>query len=346
MPSIRKQTVKGLKPGDSFSIPRTFGEEDVQRFADITRDYNPVHFDERFTQTKGFSARICHGLLVAGMISEIGGQMGWLASEMNFRFKKPVYFGDTILCTLTITSIFDNGRAEAEAVLQNQDRKIILEGSLKGILPGAPEREILGAMVAEGDPTNKIRAKKFSLTPRTLFANGREEKRKYTVDRLMPNDWEEVRIIYQEGMATGNATFEAEAPGWRKWDSAHLTDARLVVRMGGSIAGWAALNRGSPRSVYSGVAEVSIYIKGSYQNQGIGSALLSALIEASEKKGIWTLQAGIFPENIASIELHKLHGFRVLGVREKVGKMTFGEFAGRWRDVVLMERRSKVAGVV
>ena len=346
MPSIRKQTAKGLKPGDSFSISRTFREEDVQRFADITRDYNPVHFDERFTQTKGFSGRICHGLLVAGMISEIGGQMGWLASEMNFRFKKPVYFGDTILGTLTITSIVAHGRAEAEAVLRNQDRKIVLEGSLKGILPGAQERKALQAMVAEGDPTNKIGAKKISLKAGTIPVRGREKKREYTIDRLMPNDWKEVRIIYQEGMAAGHATFEAEAPKWEKWDSAHLTDPRLLVRVGGSIAGWAALSRVSPRSVYSGVAEVSIYVKGSYQKQGIGSALLSALIDASEQKGIWTLQAGIFPENIPSIELHKQHGFRILGVREKVGKMAFGEFAGRWRDVVLMERRSKVAGLV
>ena len=346
MPSIRKQTVKGLKPGDSVSVSRIFGEEDVQRFADITRDYNPVHFDERFTRTKGFSGRICHGLLVASMISEIGGQIGWLASGMNFRFKRPVYFGDTILCSLTITSMDDSGRAEAEAILKNQDRKIVLEGSLKGILPGGREKKVLEAMIAEGDPTNKIRTKKFGLRPGTPSARGREKRRPYIIDRLTPKDWEEVRIIYEEGIATGQATFEEEAPGWGKWDSAHLKDPRLVVRAGGYIAGWAALSRVSPRSVYSGVAEVSLYVKGKYQKQGIGSALLSALIDASEQEGIWTLQAGIFPENLSSINLHKKHGFRILGVREKVGQMTSGEFAGQWRDVVLMERRSKVVGIV
>ncbi len=345
MPSIRKQTVKGLKPGVSFSISRTFSEAEVQSFADITRDYNPVHFDERFTRTKGLRGRICHGLLVGGMISEIGGQMGWLASEMKFRFKKPVYFGDTIRCTLRITSIADPGRAEAEAVLQNQNRKIVLEGSLKGILPDAEGRKVLKAMVAEGDPTNKLSTKNFDLPSRKIPTFGREKKRRHILDRLMPEDWEEVRNIYQEGIATGHATFEAEAPEWGKWDSAHLRDPRLVVRVGSRVAGWAALSGVSPREVYSGVAEVSIYVRRSHQGQGIGSALLAGLIEASEQKAIWTLQAGIFPENISSIELHKQHGFRVLGIREKVGKMAFGEFANRWRDVVLMERRSKVTGV-
>ncbi len=346
MPSIRRQTVKGLKPGDSFSVSRVFGEGDVHRFADITRDYNPVHFDERFTRTKGFRGPICHGLLVASMISEIGGQMGWLASGMTFRFKRPVYCGDTILCSLTITSVDDSGRAEAEAVLKNQDRKIVLQGSLKGILPGAGERKVLAAMMAEGDPTNKMRAKKFGSKPGIPSARGRGKGRLYTIDRLTPKDWREARTIYQEGIATGHATFEKEAPGWRKWDSAHLKDPRLVARVGGRIAGWAALSRVSPRSVYSGVAEVSIYVKGRYRNQGIGSALLSALIDASEQKGIWTLQAGIFPENMSSIKLHKQHGFRILGVREQVGRMSSGEFDGRWRDVVLMERRSKIAGIV
>jgi phosphinothricin acetyltransferase len=345
MPSIRKQTIKGFKPGDSFSVSRTLSEEEVQRFADITRDYNPVHFDERFTRTKGLSGRICHGLLVAGMISEIGGQMGWLASEMKFRFKKPVYFGDTILCTLTITSVLDSGRAEAEAVLQNQNRKIVLEGSLKGILPDGAGRKVLRAMVAEGDPTNKLSAKHFDLHPRKISAHGREKKGKPAIDRFMPEDWEEVRAIYQEGIATGHATFEAEAPEWGKWDSAHLPDPRLVARAGSGIMGWAALSRVSPREVYSGVAEVSLYVRRDHQGKGFGSALLAALVKASEQKGIWTLQAGIFPENVSSIELHKQHGFRVLGMREKVGKMAFGEYAGRWRDVVLMERRSKVTGM-
>ena len=156
MARIRQKAIGGLKIGDTFSITRTFREKDVILFAEITRDYNPVHFEERFSRAKAFSGRICHGLLVASMISEIGGQMGWLASEMNFRFKKPVYFGDTILCRLKIIKVSDRGRAEAEAVFRNQDETIVLEASLKGILPGPPEREVLKAMVAEGDPTNKI----------------------------------------------------------------------------------------------------------------------------------------------------------------------------------------------
>lgn len=157
MSHIRQKAVQGLRVGDSFSISRTFTKKDVTHFAEITRDYNPVHFDERFSRIKNFDGRICHGLLVASMISEIGGQIGWLASEMNLRFKKPVYIGDTVRCSLTITSVDDRGRAEAEAVFQKQDQTIVLEASLKGIPPGPGEREVLKAMVAEGDPTNKLR---------------------------------------------------------------------------------------------------------------------------------------------------------------------------------------------
>ena len=166
----------------------------------------------------------------------------------------------------------------------------------------------------------------------------------FVINKMNRGDWEQVRAIYIEGIATGHATFEAEAPEWEKWDAAHLEEPRLAARLGGHVAGWAALGRVSPRAVYAGVAEVSIYIGPQYRGQGIGDALLAALVDASEQKGIWTLQAGIFPENISSINLHKKHGFRELGRREKVGKMTFGKLAGTWRDVVLMERRSKVAG--
>jgi L-amino acid N-acyltransferase YncA len=167
----------------------------------------------------------------------------------------------------------------------------------------------------------------------------------YLIDPMKPEDWEQVRAIYLEGIATGNATFEPGVPDWRKWDSAHVDKPRLVVRMDGRIAGWAALSLVSARKVYAGVAEISIYVSEKFRGKGIGNALLGALIDSSEKNGFWTLQAGIFPENVASIELHKKHGFRVLGIREKVGKMSFGELKGQWRDVVLMERRSKVAGI-
>lgn len=167
----------------------------------------------------------------------------------------------------------------------------------------------------------------------------------FIIDAMNAADWETVRAIYLEGIATGHATFEFEAPEWAKWDSSHVAEPRLVLRRDGQIAAWASLSRVSARKVYAGVAEVSIYVGAKFRGQGLGSKLLAALISASEEKGFWTLQAGIFPENVASIEMHKKHGFRVLGIREKVGKMSFGKLQGKWRDVVLMERRSKTVGI-
>jgi acyl dehydratase len=156
MSDIRRKAIEGLKAGDSFTVRRTFTEDDMNIFAGITRDYNPVHYDERFSAVKGFNGRICHGLLVASMLTEVGGQMGWLASVMNFRFKKPVYFGDTITCKLTITNIDDRNRAKAIAEYINEDGLIVLEADLEGIVPGEPEQEVLKAMVQEGDPTNLL----------------------------------------------------------------------------------------------------------------------------------------------------------------------------------------------
>ena len=167
----------------------------------------------------------------------------------------------------------------------------------------------------------------------------------YKIERMKPEDWEQVKAIYEEGIATENATFEPMVPDWEKWDSAHVAEPRLVVKVEGQVAAWAALSRVSARKVYAGIAEVSIYVGGKFRGKGIGDALLGALVDASEKAGFWTLQGGIFPENTVSIELHKKHGFRVLGIREKVGKMAFGTLRGKWRDVALMERRSKVAGI-
>jgi 3-hydroxybutyryl-CoA dehydratase len=155
MSDIREKTVEGLKSGDTFSVSRTFSERDVIRFADISRDYNPVHFDERFAKVKNFERRICHGLLVATLITEIGGQIGWLASGMNFRFIKPVYFGDTVKCDFTITEIDERGRAEAEAIFTNGDGVTVLKAALTGIVPGDREKRIMKAMLSEGDPTNK-----------------------------------------------------------------------------------------------------------------------------------------------------------------------------------------------
>ncbi len=167
----------------------------------------------------------------------------------------------------------------------------------------------------------------------------------YKIEAMKPEDWGPVRAIYEEGIATENATFEPVVPEWGKWDSAHAPEPRLVVRGNGQIAAWAALSRVSARKCYAGVAELSIYVGEKFRGKGIGDALLAAFVRASEKAGFWTLQGGIFPENVASIELHKKHGFRVLGIREKVGKMAFGARTGVWRDVVLMERRSKVVGI-
>jgi phosphinothricin acetyltransferase len=163
----------------------------------------------------------------------------------------------------------------------------------------------------------------------------------FKLEPMSPADWESVRAIYREGIATGNATFEQSAPEWEQWDDGHLRACRLVARARGEVLGWAALSPVSRRRVYRGVAEVSVYVSGRVRRKGVGTALLTALIESSEREGIWTLQAGIFPENTASVELHRRAGFRVVGTRERLGSMD-----GRWRDVVLMERRSALVGQV
>jgi L-amino acid N-acyltransferase YncA len=161
---------------------------------------------------------------------------------------------------------------------------------------------------------------------------------------MRPEDWPEVRTIYLEGIATGDATFEQTAPEWEKWDPCHLPAPRIVARSDDArsddhVLGWAALSGVSSRCVYAGVAEVSIYVAERARGRGVGRELMSQLIAASDANGIWTLQAGIFPENAASIALHERAGFRIVGRRERLGQMN-----GRWRDVVLMERRSAVAG--
>jgi L-amino acid N-acyltransferase YncA len=157
---------------------------------------------------------------------------------------------------------------------------------------------------------------------------------------MRPEDWGAVRAIYLEGIATGNSTFEQSAPDWQTWDQGHLESCRLVARSESEVLGWTALSPVSRRQVYAGVAEFSIYVAEHARGRGIGATLLRALIEVSEREGIWTLQSGIFPENTASLELCKRFGFRVVGTRERVGCM-----AGRWRDVVLLERRSAIAGI-
>jgi phosphinothricin acetyltransferase len=160
------------------------------------------------------------------------------------------------------------------------------------------------------------------------------------ITSMSPEDWPEVCDIYGQGIATGDATFEIDTPDWQRWDREHLKDCRLMARSDERILGWAALRPVSNRQVYTGVAEVSIYVATAAHGQGIGKALLSELVRQSESSGIWTLQAGIFPENVASVALHKACGFREVGVRQRVGKLD-----SRWRDVVLLERRSHQVGV-
>jgi 3-hydroxybutyryl-CoA dehydratase len=153
---IRESAIKGLREGDSFSYERVFTQEETAWFGDLTRDYNPVHYDLRWAGAKGFNGLICHGLLVGSMICEFGGQVGWLASGMNFKFIKPVYFGDTVHCTITVTKIQDSGRAEAEAVFNNQNGEQVCYAHLKGRLPLGRERDLLRRMITEGDTTNKL----------------------------------------------------------------------------------------------------------------------------------------------------------------------------------------------
>lgn len=162
---------------------------------------------------------------------------------------------------------------------------------------------------------------------------------KTVVRGLVASDWEAVRSIYLDGMATGQATFETEAPTWEQWERAHLPAPRIVAVANETIAGWAALSPVSRRPAYAGVAEVSVYVNRNTRGQGLGTLLLRTLITDSEQNGIWTLQSSIFPENAASVSLHKSCGFREVGTRKRIGKMK-----GIWRDTVLFERRSKLVG--
>jgi phosphinothricin acetyltransferase len=155
---------------------------------------------------------------------------------------------------------------------------------------------------------------------------------------LAATDWDDVARIYAEGIAT-LATFETEVPSWEQWDRAHLPGHRLVARDEGRVVGWAALAPVSSRCVYAGVAEVSVYVAADARGRGIGTALLAALVKSSEAGGVWTLEAGILPENEASVRMLERCGFRVVGRRERLGRMR-----GEWRDVLLLERRSTVAG--
>ncbi len=166
-----------------------------------------------------------------------------------------------------------------------------------------------------------------------------------TVVPLTVAHWPEVERIYRAGIATGHATFESEPPTWEAFDGSRLADQRLVaVDAGGWVLGWAAATGVSDRCVYAGVAEHSVYVDPAAQGRRIGRLLLDALATSTESAGIWTIQSGIFPENIASLAVHAAAGFRVVGTRERVGRMTYGALSGQWRDVVMVERRSPVVG--
>ncbi len=160
------------------------------------------------------------------------------------------------------------------------------------------------------------------------------------------DDWPAIQRIFKEGIETGNATFNSQAPdSWEEWVSDKILHCCLVAKSKGRVVGWVSLGSVSKRSVYSGVAYINIYVERDSRGQRVGSRLLEALIEVSEKAGIWTLEARIFPDNLASLQLHLRNGFRKVGVREKIGQMTTGFRRGEWRDVLLLERRSARCGL-
>jgi len=161
-----------------------------------------------------------------------------------------------------------------------------------------------------------------------------------TFIELNKKHWNQVAQIYREGIETGIATFETEVPNWEVWDASHLKSCRIVAKNNNEVVGWAALTSVSSRCVYGGVAEVSVYVSSKYRGQKIGTNLLEKLIEQSEKEGFWTLQSGIFAENKASIKMHQNAGFRIIGYREKIGKLN-----KLWKDNVILERRSKIIGI-
>jgi L-amino acid N-acyltransferase YncA len=178
-------------------------------------------------------------------------------------------------------------------------------------------------------------------TPTAAGATAPAKRTSIEIAPMQPSDWADVRRIYEDGIATGLATFETEAPTWEAWDASHRPECRFVARRDGRVVGWVALSRVSRRHVYRGVAELSVYVGEEARGIGVGRALLDALIPASEDAGIWTLQAGVMAVNEPSLVLHQRMGFRTVGVRRGFGQ----DVNGVWHDVVLLERRSRVIGV-
>ncbi len=202
-------------------------------------------------------------------------------------------------------------------------------------------------ILANGDCTDfgiffvdcSIVAVEFSASLRLIHQAPRAMN-KIIIRPMLPTEWEAVKHIYEAGIATGLATFETKAPEWLDWDKGHLPFARLVALVDEKVAGWAALSAVSNRCVYGGVAENSVYIGSEFRKMGVGKVLLQELIKESEANGIWTLQAGTFTDNVASVKLHEAMGFRIVGYREKIGQLH-----GVWKDNYILERRSKVVGV-
>ncbi|MCF8033071.1 MAG: MaoC family dehydratase [Desulfarculaceae bacterium] len=156
MSPIRQKAAHGLQAGDVFSVTRTFSREETEAFGELTRDYNPVHYDPEWASAKGLSGLILHGLLTAGMVCQVGGQLAWLATEMSFAFKKAVYFGDTITCTVTITSVDQRGWAQAEAVYTNQNGEVVVTGGMAGQVPAGADQELIRRRLEQGDPYNRL----------------------------------------------------------------------------------------------------------------------------------------------------------------------------------------------
>ena len=166
------------------------------------------------------------------------------------------------------------------------------------------------------------------------------------IEKMSSEDWSAVHAIYQQGIDSGNSSFAPHAPAsWEEWSKGKLAECRLVARLDDEVVGWAAFSPVSSRAFYRGVVELSIYITARVHGQGVGSALMQEIIQESEQNGLWTIQSLVFPENKASVHLHLKYGFKLLCTHEKLGFMTFGPYAGQWRDVALLERRSRVAGV-
>lgn len=157
MSRMREKAAQGIKAGDVFAVTRTFRQEETEAFGHLTKDYNPVHYDQEFAGIKGFPQLILHGLLTAGMVCEVGGQLAWLATAMEFRFRRPVFFGDTVTCTVTVTSVDQRGWAKAEALYTNQRGEVVVSAKMEGQVPRGESQDVLQRRVEEGDPYNPLR---------------------------------------------------------------------------------------------------------------------------------------------------------------------------------------------